>query len=350
MNIADELILWYTENKRCLPWRETKDPYKIWISEVILQQTRVIQGLGYYERFIEAYPTIIELASSSENKILKLWQGLGYYNRARNLHHTAKFIVDNYDGVFPNKFEEILRLKGIGIYTASAISSFAFNLPYAVVDGNVVRFLSRLFALKENFYSPRGQKIFQKKANDLLDKKKPEIYNQAIMDFGAIQCITNLPVCSKCIFMNNCLAYKKNKVYDYPLKKQRKKIKIRYIHYFLVFDEDLIFVKKRNKGIWKGLFDFPMLEFNKRVSEKIVLKSIYLKNTFKQKKFDIDFISDEILHILSHQKLYVRFWHINLKLHKLKNFKKISYNEISKIPLPRLIDKYILSVNENNKI
>jgi A/G-specific adenine glycosylase len=229
MNFSKTIIRWYNKNKRDLPWRHTKDPYKIWLSEIILQQTRVQQGLPYYETFVKKFPTVHHLAKANEDVVMKTWQGLGYYSRARNLHYSAKFISKNLKGKFPNNFEEIKKLKGIGDYTAGAIASFAFNKPYPVVDGNVFRVLSRYFGIKTPIDSAKGKNEFVEKATLLLDKKNPGTFNQAIMEFGAMKCVPQNPDCGKCPLKNGCEALANDTVSALPFKSKKNKIRTRYL-------------------------------------------------------------------------------------------------------------------------
>ena len=256
MTFSDSLLEWYEFNKRDLPWRETFDVYKIWISEIILQQTKVIQGIPYYLKFINHFPTIHKLSLAKEDEVLKVWEGLGYYSRARNMHYTAKYLVDNFDGNFPRDYKELLALKGIGPYTAAAISSIAFKLPYAVVDGNVIRVLSRFHGISIPYDTHKGKRIFQQLAQELLNLEKPDVYNQAIMDFGATQCKPKLADCNFCALNDSCFAFKNNIVDSLPVRSKKKKIKNRYIHFLIIQNENDVYIKKREKGIWKGLYEF----------------------------------------------------------------------------------------------
>jgi A/G-specific adenine glycosylase len=345
--ISGKLIKWYKQNARDLPWRKSSDPYKIWLSEIILQQTRVAQGLPYYEKFVAAFPTVFHLAKAPEQKVLKLWQGLGYYSRARNLHHAAKEVVKNYKGVFPNEFNELKKLKGVGDYTAAAIASFCFNKPHAVVDGNVYRVLSRLFAIETPVDSTEGKKQFAELANELIDKKNPGTYNQAIMEFGARYCVPSNPNCDACIFNDICLSGRAKKASSFPVKASKTKIRTRHFEYFFLTHKKNTFIQKRTeKDIWQNLFQLPMLEFSKKTSEKIVLKKLSneilrstalkfeLKKTFAIKK-----------HQLSHQTILARFWHIDLlKVPSLLQYKKISVKNIKKYPFPVLIDNHLQEI------
>ncbi len=259
MSFSKTLITWYLDNKRDLPWRKTKDPYHIWLSEIMLQQTRVAQGLPYFLAFTEAFPTVFDLAKADEEKVLKLWQGLGYYSRARNLHATAKYISEELSGNFPNNYKDLLKLKGIGEYTAAAIASFSFKECVPVVDGNVYRVLSRYFDIETDIASSGAKKEFTQLASELIDKKKPELFNQAIMEFGALQCVPKSPDCNSCPLDNSCLALAKNKVSQLPIKLKKQKITNRFFNYLLVIDNknQAIINKRTQKGIWHNLYEFP---------------------------------------------------------------------------------------------
>ncbi|MCW3092026.1 MAG: A/G-specific DNA-adenine glycosylase, partial [Ferruginibacter sp.] len=256
------LIKWnQNENTRDMPWKGEKDPYKIWLSEIILQQTRVIQGLDYYHRFVNSFPTIEDLAAASDNKVFKLWEGLGYYTRCKNLIATAKYVSDQLHGKFPEEYEQILALKGIGPYTAAAISSFAFNLPYAVVDGNVFRVLSRYFGIATPTDSKEGIKLFNELANKLLDTKNPGTYNQSLMDFGAVICKPQLPLCAGCILKRRCVAFLQGSVHQLPVKEKSIVKKTRWFYYLVINYKDYLYVQKRSAGdIWENLYEFILIE------------------------------------------------------------------------------------------
>lgn len=343
---ANQLINWYEENKRDLPWRKTKNPYRIWLSEIILQQTRVAQGLPYYERFIEQFPTIHDLASASETEVLRLWQGLGYYSRARNLHACAKMVVNDFAGEFPSGFNELLKLKGIGRYTAAAISSSAFNKPNAVVDGNVYRVLSRVFGIEEDISSTQGQKFFEARANELLDKERPNQYNQAIMEFGAIQCSPKSPACGICPFKDYCFAFNNNKVDSLPVKTKKTKVRKRYFTYLAFHSEQAFLMKQREKGdVWQGLFDFYLLEDSKPIDVEGVISTLHKLG------LNSSIIGEESKlyeHVLTHQRIFANFVKIELigddetrlvSLHP--ELKKYSLEQIYSLPKPVLIIKYL---------
>ena len=345
MNFSYNLLQWYALNKRDLPWRKTTNPYYIWLSEIILQQTRVEQGLPYYLKFVKAFPEVQDLALADEDKVLKLWQGLGYYSRARNLHFSAKFILENHNGKFPNNYEEILSLKGVGFYTAAAISSFSFQLPYAVVDGNVIRVLSRVLGIVTPFDTTVGKKQFQLLAQELLDKSNPAEYNQAIMEFGALQCIPKSPKCESCPFNNECVAFNTNEVLNLPIKSKKIKVKDRYLNFLVVNQKQQILLGKRNKGIWQGLYEFPFLEFKNNLSEDEVFKSTEWLGVFGKSKPEILSVSEEYIHKLSHQKIHAKFWEVEVESLNLDWFQIIDRADLKKYPVSALIQKYLVAYN-----
>jgi A/G-specific adenine glycosylase len=342
MDFSSLLIKWYKENKRDLPWRDTTDPYKIWLSEIILQQTRVDQGLSYYLKFIKNFPTIDKLANAKEEKILKLWQGLGYYSRARNLHFTAKHIVTNYNSKFPENYKEIIALKGIGEYTAAAISSFSYNMPYPVIDGNVYRVLARFFDISAPIDSTLGKKEFKALAEELIDKKNPAEYNQAIMEFGAIHCKPKQPNCEDCIFNSKCLGLKNNSISSLPFKEKKTKVRNRFFNYLVFTDKHHTLIKNRTeKDIWQGLFDFPLIETTKSIDqfENLNLEQYKKLNTLTAKSIQK---STEYIHVLSHQKIHATFWTIQLDAVSIihTNELKILKKEFENYPVPKLIENF----------
>jgi A/G-specific adenine glycosylase len=342
------LMVWYKQNRRDLPWRETKNPYKIWLSEIILQQTRVEQGLNYYLKFIEHYPTVNDLAQANEEEVLKLWQGLGYYSRARNLHYTAIEIVQNHQSKFPKTLKEIKNLKGIGDYTAAAILSFSYNKPYPVIDGNVYRVLSRIFGIEDYIDSPKGRNVFKILAEELIDKKNPAIYNQAIMEFGAIHCKPKLPLCEDCCFQYNCYAYKNNEINNLPKKEKQTKQRNRFFNYLVITDGiEIILNKRTEKDIWEGLFDFPLIETNQSVDDftKIITKDY----RWLLKKENTVSKSHEHIHQLSHQKIHAVFWKIKTKtLKRVEDAHLITpIKTIESYPVPKLVENYIKSLLQN---
>jgi len=344
MNFSNKLVSWYQINKRDLPWRKTVNPYHIWLSEIILQQTRVLQGTPYYFAFLKAFPTIEDLANASEDKVLKMWQGLGYYSRARNLHFTAKDIVNNFGGEFPKDHNKVLKFKGIGVYTAAAITSFAFDMPYAVVDGNVIRVLSRIFGVTTPFDRSAGKKQFQQLAQELLIENEAAIYNQAIMEFGAIQCKPKSPNCSNCPMQDFCIAYTTNSVAELPVKSKKIKVKDRFLHYLFIEQKDNIFLGKRKSGIWTGLYEFPFLEFPIKMNEKQVMQSDEWLKIFLNSTCDVKSVSSEFIHILSHQKIHAQFWHIKAASVVLKEYERISKNSLLEFPVSRLTEKYFETI------
>ena len=343
MDFSDILSQWYAINKRDLPWRSTVNPYHIWLSEIILQQTRVEQGMPYYLKFIDTFPVVADLANADEDLVLKLWQGLGYYSRARNLQFSAKLILSEFGGNFPDNHADILKLKGIGPYTAAAISSFSFGLPFAVLDGNVIRVLSRVFGIQTPFDTAEGKRQFQKLAQELLDKKNPAEYNQAIMEFGALQCVPKSPKCNVCPIVNDCIAFNTNTVSLLPVKSKKLKVKNRFLHFLVINKNNEVLIGKRKSGIWQGLYEFPFLEFDENLNEKSVLKSPLWINFFKDSVKQISSISEVYIHKLSHQKIHAKFWEIDVNCFRSSDFKIVKCNELQKYPVSSLIEKYLNS-------
>ncbi len=340
MIFSNQLIYWYLNNKRELPWRKTKDPYLIWLSEIMLQQTRVAQGLPYFIRFTEAYKTVFDLAKSDESTVLKLWQGLGYYSRARNLHFTAKYVANELNGVFPSNYKELLKLKGIGDYTASAIASVCFDEPVAVVDGNVYRVLSRYFGIKTPINSTKGIKEFKELAQTLIDSSQPGTYNQAIMDFGALHCKPQNPLCDTCPFSSSCVALEKKLIKELPVKEKKIKIKKRYFNYLvLVTDDNKTILEERvGKGIWQGLYQFPLIETQQPISEEELVNQEGFINLFTEETTLSLFNTKDIVHKLSHQHLYTKFWIVKTSKVKLKT---VLWKEVKEYPVPILIDNFL---------
>ncbi|MDI9311704.1 MAG: A/G-specific adenine glycosylase [Limnohabitans sp.] len=338
MIFSKTLITWYLENKRDLPWRNTTNPYAIWLSEIMLQQTRVAQGLPYFLSFLETFPTIFDLANAEEEQVLKLWQGLGYYSRARNLHQTAKHIAFELNGIFPDNYKSLLQLKGVGDYTAAAIASFSYNEVVPVVDGNVYRVLSRYFGIETDIASSTAKKEFTNLASELIDKNQPALFNQAIMEFGALQCSPKKPDCDKCPLNHSCFALAKNRIDELPLKSKKTKIKDRHLHYLLYIDtaNKTIVQKRTEKGIWHNLYEFPVIETtNKEPDEKIFDQISKLNNSIST---ITNLKSEDILHKLSHQHLHITFWKIILNA-KLKE--GISYTELLQLPVPIVLHNFI---------
>ncbi|MBC5835728.1 A/G-specific adenine glycosylase [Flavobacterium sp. F372] len=337
MNFSTKIINWYNQNYRDLPWRNTTDAYKIWLSEIILQQTRVSQGLPYYINFINAFPTVKDLANADEQQILKLWQGLGYYSRARNLHFTAKFVVENHKGIFPNSYEELLKLKGIGTYTAAAIASFSSNEPVAVLDGNVFRVLSRVFNVDYDISQNTSKKYFIELATKVLSKSKPDIHNQAIMEFGALQCVPKSPNCMECIFNDSCEAFKLKKVSELPVKSKKVKVTKRFLNYILVKDasENYEMNKRTDNGIWKNLFEFPCIESESEIEETEILNQLNVKYEIKNFHY---FDTFDVLHKLSHQHLNIKFYTIEIEDAINKGY---TFEELKQLPVPIVLHNFI---------
>jgi A/G-specific adenine glycosylase len=337
-----EIIRWYGHNQRQLPWREQNDPYLIWLSEIILQQTQVQQGLGYYLKFSHRYPTIQHLAKASEDEVLKMWQGLGYYSRARNLHYTAKIISSQYNGIFPGTFSGIRNLKGIGDYTAAAIASFAFGLPHAVVDGNVYRLLSRVFGIGTPIDSTVGKKQFTVMANALLDKNAPALFNQAIMEFGSQYCRPANPDCERCIFKARCAAFKSGKVSELPVKSKRTRVTQRFLNYVVLADKSgkVIIRKRDQKDIWRGLYEFNLIESKKKLSPKQFFLTDGFRNLCKPGDV-IRHVSGDYRHVLTHQRLHARFCVVQTKKIFAGRVMKTSVSKLNTFAFPRLIEKFL---------
>lgn len=349
-DFADQILRWYRLNKRDLPWRDTQDPYKIWLSEIILQQTRVKQGLPYFERFLAAYPDVFALARASEEAVLRLWQGLGYYSRARNLHACAREIVARYDGNFPESYDGLIKLKGVGNYTAAAIASFAYNETVAVVDGNVFRVLARVFGVKKDILSTRGQKAFRELATELVPEGRAGEYNQAIMEFGALQCTPHNPACLLCPLSSMCYAFQHNQQKELPVKIKKTKVKKRYFSYIVLRRGTHLYMKVRDrKDIWKGLYDFYLLESPELVEDPARFDDILLKHAL-QGGATVE-MSKLYKHQLTHQQLWVRFFLVDVSESSLANsllnrqkLQAYSLEEVRKLPKPILVDNYLSEV------
>ncbi len=344
---AAGLIVWYEKNKRDLPWRETTDPYRIWLSEIILQQTRVQQGLPYYYNFVTTYPTVASLAKADERDVLRLWQGLGYYSRARNLHACAKKIVAEYQGSFPNNYQALLQLPGVGSYTAAAIASFAYHENVAVLDGNVFRVLSRIFGIDEDILSGRGRKVFERLAEQLISADDPATYNQAIMEFGALHCTPKMPQCHECSFETSCVASQLQMQHLLPVKISKVKVKKRYLHYIIVHHQEKIFMKERiGKDIWSGLYDFHAIE-ETELHENFVPNDDFLNELVANQAFLFE-KSSNYKHVLTHQIIHAKFYHYQLEDKKTAmsvtnkyGFGLYNSEEINLLPKPILIVNYL---------
>lgn len=345
---TEQLISWYQTHKRDLPWRYTKDPYLIWLSEIILQQTRVAQGLPYYEKFVLTFPTVKDLAAASGQEVLRLWQGLGYYARARNLHTCAKTIANRYGGEFPDKYEDLIKLKGIGAYTAAAVASFAFNETVPVVDGNVYRVLARVFGIKDDILSGKGQKKFRELAAQLIPEGKGDTYNQAIMEFGALQCTPLAPACLLCPLNSKCYAYQHGKQKELPVKIKKLKIKRRFLHYMVICQNDRILMKQRSgKDIWAGLYDFYLIEGKEGKSLEDLAQNTLLAHLFSEGNMSVE-VSKLYKHQLTHQQLFVRFYTINItdpglagSLMEEQCLNDYTVEELNQLPKPILIDNFL---------
>lgn len=345
MEFVKKLLRWYAQNKRELPWRGTRDPYKIWISEVILQQTRIAQGTPYYHRFVEKFPSLQDLANATEEQVLQLWQGLGYYSRGVNLLICAKILHRDYNGLFPQSFSELSKLKGIGRYTAAAIASICFGQQTAVVDGNVYRALSRYFGRTEDIASTQGRKLFQELADSLIPRENPGEYNQAIMEFGALQCIPKSPDCSACPLSTGCYAYNRRMQSILSVRTKRKKPKTRRFYYFVLSDGPYLLMRRRIAGdIWKGLWDFMLVEAGETEGLQDILAKIHsLYNVF----LDVRYESDEYRHALTHQKICARFNIVSSfsglpeKIISDHGLVWVNRKKIEELPKPVLISRFL---------
>lgn len=339
------LTLWYQQNKRDLPWRVNNDPYSVWISEIILQQTRIDQGTSYYLRFIRRFPDIETLANSSEEEVLKIWQGLGYYSRARNIHHAALQIMNEFNGQFPASYNIIRTLKGIGDYTAAAIASISFGSENAVIDGNVYRVLSRIFGIATPIDTSNGKKEFSALAHSLLDKQNPGIFNEALMEFGALQCVPRNPLCIQCPFQNRCVALRNNQIEQFPFKSKQPKQKNRYFNYLYISHEGNFYLEKRQaKDIWHNLYQLPLIETSEQADETEIISSPEFQNLFNGLKVTIESVTPEIIHLLTHQRLHIRFFQISLS-QQIINSPWLMTNEsdVFRFPIPKPIDNYLIN-------
>ena len=343
MSFQSEIVAWYHKNKRDLPWRGTTDPYVIWLSEIILQQTRVEQGLPYFLRFLENFPNVEAFANATEEEVLKLWQGLGYYSRGRNMLYTAKHIMAHFNGRFPTVYQDLIKLKGVGAYTAAAIASFSSNEKKAVVDGNVYRVLARYFGIKEPINTSTGQKMFALLAQELITDQQPSLYNQAVMEFGALHCKPKLPKCGECPLRLSCEAFKNDQVETLPLKLKKLKIKKRWFNYFVGITDSHILTRQRKPGdIWQHLYDFPLIEmeaehtetnvaFLERVAE-IFGKGAHIRHLESKK------------HLLTHQIIYVNFFAIDnyiINFNQCTEVKSVKIKAFKQLPHPKIIGDFI---------
>lgn len=352
MSLSSKLDTWYNDFGRTLPWRGIDDPYRIWLSEIILQQTRIEQGRDYYHRFVDAFPTVADLAAASEEQVLRLWQGLGYYSRARNLHAAAQYIMSECGGLFPNSHKDILRLKGVGRYTAAAIASFAFRLPYPVIDGNVYRFVSRLYGIATPIGTDAAYSEFEQLLLRQIDRRHPDRFNAALMDFGSLQCKPQ-PDCSVCPFADECNALKTGRVDMLPVKAAKAKPKDRWFYYFDLRwkngNEEFTFVEQRTgKDIWHGLYQFPLLEADKEIDSEHLAT---VTQRFAEENFHLlisNFrFSSPFLHQLTHRTIHALFLRVELSSQPvsfMEKYRVIPTSEIKNIPVSRLIDRYLQSL------
>ena len=343
MNFTKILISWYSDNKRFLPWRETQNPYQIWLSEIILQQTQVKQGLPYYEAFVANFPTVFDLAEASEDAVLKLWQGLGYYSRARNLHHTARVIASEFNGQFPETYKELIALKGVGDYTASAIASICYDEACAVVDGNVYRVLARFFGIDTAINSSKGIREFKALAQSLLPEKDIGTYNQAVMEFGSRQCKPQNPDCHSCPLKDGCVALEKGKINNLPVKIKNTKIQKRYFNFLVFVSEDgkTILHQRQGKGIWQNLFQFPLVETARQLRASEFSENEQVKELINGHAYTCTlYNSEDIIHKLSHQHLHTKFWIISTTTLPQRG---VDISEIEAFPVPILISRFIES-------
>ncbi|MFZ4375042.1 MAG: A/G-specific adenine glycosylase [Saprospiraceae bacterium] len=344
----DLLKEWHLQLDRPLPWVNEKDPYKIWISEIILQQTRVVQGLPYYVRFLYTFPNVTALANAPETEVLKCWEGLGYYSRARNLHWSAKYIVNELNGVFPEQYDEILKLKGVGPYAAAAIASFAFSLPYAVLDGNVHRVISRIFSVSADITTSNGRKTIQDIADKLLDRENPAGFNQAIMDFGATVCLPASPLCDQCVFADHCTSYLTDTQRDFPFKKVKKPLRNRYFHLFLVqAGKYILLTHRKEKDIWRGLYTLPFIE-TRDEQWKFPLEGIQLGGLSIEEN-QIQILNYKDQQLLTHQRIHLYYYQVTLATVG----EKISGDNIEIVPITNLKEfafpKFLLRFIDENE-
>ncbi len=343
MKFHNMLINWYLENKRDLPWRNTNNPYEIWLSEIILQQTRVAQGLPYFNSFITTFPTVFDLALASEQEILKLWQGLGYYSRARNLHHTAKIIAFEMKGIFPNNYKDLLTLKGVGEYTAAAIASFSYNERVAVVDGNVFRVLSRYFAIESDISVSKTKSVFTSLANNLLPADAPALFNQAIMEFGALQCVPKSPNCANCPLNDSCKALQLQKIADFPVKSKKIKSRNRFFNYLIFEDSNkkTRIQQRIENDIWQNLYEFPLIETPNAITLDEIIPLIpmcFSEYTIQSVGLTLEHPK---AHKLSHQNLWITFWRVKVK----EEFSNgLLFNEIIEFPYPIVLSNFIQNI------
>ena len=345
--LQDILAGWYETHQRTLPWRSDPSPYFVWLSEIILQQTRVSQGMAYFLRFTEQWPTLPDLAKATEEEVLKLWQGLGYYSRARNLHKCAQQVMERYGGQFPADYEALRRLQGIGPYTAAAIASIAFGLPHAVVDGNVYRVLSRLYDIDTPINKEEGVKLFAQLAEEFLDRAHPGKHNQALMEFGALQCLPKNPDCLRCPIQAHCLALAHHTVEERPQKEKKLKIRTRFFNYLVFFTsgQEVYLHHRRNKDIWENLYDFPCIESEKALSTEELIRTEDFQTLTGGQEFLIQRVSPPFTHKLTHQTIIATFTEIKIQgflpIIQTKDILLTPKNKMGSLPIPKLIENYL---------
>lgn len=350
MDFAEVLIDWYRTNKRPLPWRDTRDPYRIWISEIILQQTRVAQGLAYFNRFMERFPDVRALAEAPEDEVMRYWQGLGYYSRARNLHAAAREVVERFGGVFPAEHAAVLSLKGIGEYTAAAICSFAWRQPYAVVDGNVYRVLARVFGVETPIDSTAGKKEFAELAHVLLERSRPDLYNQAIMDFGAVQCTPQRPDCLYCPLRDGCVAWAQGKVEQLPVKEGKTVVKPRYFNYLDVHCGDVHLLRRREgKDIWRNLYEYPLVETAQDCDFAVLQATEEYRRLMEGvAEVRVRKMTEMPKHVLSHRVIHARFYDLEVSgfSAEMQRYLRVGEEEMERFAVSRLIELYRERVEE----
>jgi A/G-specific adenine glycosylase len=354
MQVSMAIINWYNQNKRDLPWRKTNSPYHIWLSEVILQQTRIAQGLDYYLQFIEKYPEIEDLAIAPFDEVLRLWQGLGYYSRARNLHYSARMIVAKYGGRIPDNYTDLIKIKGVGPYTAAAVASIAFKQPVALVDGNVSRVLARLYSVKEPVNSGAGKAELSRLANEILDPSQPGIHNQALMEFGSMVCLPKNPLCGNCVLSEMCLAKLNHETGLYPIKERKIKLRTRYFNYLLIQYHENIFLHKRiQKDIWYLLYEFPLIETGSALSFSKLTKHPAWKLIFGNGKVSLLDGPKQYKHQLTHQTLHCFFYHVKVNVRpefRGDEYILIPYDRMDEFAIPRAIGRYLSEQKQEGKL
>lgn len=344
LNFSTKILKWYYNNRRELPWRGIHDPYMIWISEVILQQTRIEQGRSYYKKFIGRFPNVASLAAAREEEVLKLWQGLGYYSRARNLHKGARQVMEQYKGAIPEHFTGLKTLSGVGEYTAAAIASIAFHQPVAAIDGNVFRVMSRYFGIDLPIDTAKGKKTFSDLANECIKVEAPGDYNQAVMEFGALHCLPQNPKCTTCPLSEHCIALHKNRIAAFPVKSKKIKQRKRYFHYLVLQHRQSVYFKKRTQNdIWKNLFDFPLIESNQQLNLEELSRTPEWQKIFNNRKITVLDVSPSYKHLLSHQQIFASFIQIEMKDENYlpHNFIKIDKKNTFELPVPKIIENYL---------